>query len=436
MPKRALKKGANENLLSSEKRQKNVPNYQLMLKAKNESNKILGQVKTKLQELGHQDGATNRSAVLTKVIKTDPANSADVNEWVSIYSTLGNHDQDIAANIKAIENANVIGANNWAGVYNDWGVVYLKMGQHDQALVACSKATKLDPTNFLFFSNLGTALSSAGQYKEAINALNQAIKVDSNDAEYFCNLGLAFFKAGDVKKAIDACSKATKLDPTNAELFCHLGFMYFRLGEYELALYPLFKSICLSDKIDRMTFINSLIETDVSDSEKQKMIKDLIVPLNTALMERGIEVKQANMNSTDALVKYAELIKMEDKGVIEPLIDVYFKMATREALDKASLLAAKDCFTEKEKAEYHAQVSKFFAPIGQTSQEDVVDSKNHAQVSKFFATSTNYMTDFQIGQTSQKDIVDPMPQVFGAVQFPVAPEMRADIDDDFWDALL
>ena len=44
------------------KKKKNTPDYQLMLKAKDESNKILGQVKTKLQKLGHQDGATNYSA--------------------------------------------------------------------------------------------------------------------------------------------------------------------------------------------------------------------------------------------------------------------------------------------------------------------------------------------------------------------------------------
>ena len=118
--------------------------------------------------------------------------------------------------------------------------------------------------------------------------------------------------------------------------------------------------------------ISSLIELYLSDSEKQQMIEDLIIPLCTDLLKEGVAKELAKMCGADAMVKYAELTKVESKVLIEGAIKVYLAIATHEALDKISLLANNDCFTEVEREEYQIQVSKLVALINQTSEEGVL----------------------------------------------------------------
>ena len=262
--------------------------YKSMSKVKDQNQEIIDRIQAEINELYNQGRLyctmgqyelANMS--LTEVIRLDPTNSTCINDWAVVSSKLGKHDEAMVACMAAIslDPTNAVYKNNLSSIYNDWGVAYVKLGQPEQAISAFIKATKIDPTNSMLFNNLGAVYSTAGEYESAIVALNKAIEIDSTNAEYFCNLGLAAFAAGRNEKAVTACIRTTEIDPTNTVYFNNLGAMYLRLNQYKLALEPLFKSICLSDNIDYMTPISSLIELDLSDSEKQKMIEDLIIPI-------------------------------------------------------------------------------------------------------------------------------------------------------------
>jgi len=177
-------------------------------------------------------------------------------------------------------------------------------------------------------------------------------------------LGNAYRYLGQHQDAIAPLTKATKLDPTNVEYFHNLGCAYLKLGQYKSAIEPIFKEVYFSKELSKIIFVKKLIYSASTNSEKQKIIKDLIIPLNKALIKNGMAAETAKMNMADALVTYTELTLVGAKRPIEKAIELYFEINTERAIKKACSLAKEDRFIRKEKADILYQIGNQYALKG------------------------------------------------------------------------
>jgi len=303
----------------------------------------------------------------TKAASLDPNNAQYFANLGGAYIELGLYKDAIASYIKATKlyPNNTQYFNDLGNAYQHLGTDYLESNSYKEAIDPFIKATKANPNNDQYFANLGSLYVTIGSYKKAIDPLIIATKLDPNNAQYFANLGSLYISFGSYKKAIDTLITATKIDKTNSQYFSSLACTYIKSGLYEKAMDPYFISINCSDSVEYINNVNALINYSCPDSEKIKLIKSLIIPLNTALIKANLEVLSTKMNKADALVKYTEL----NKGLIEVVkgaflkdaVKLYCEVSTDEALNKASLLTENECFTKEEHESLSNQIKEAYA---------------------------------------------------------------------------
>ena len=114
--------------------------------------------------------------------------------------------------------------------------------------------------------NSGNELVKSGQYQDAIALYIKATKLDPKEALYFTNLGLAYLKSGQYKDAIASCIKATKLDPKEV---AYLGYAYCVTGQYQEAVASYIKATELAQLM--LTILRIWVER----TSKQVSIKRL-----------------------------------------------------------------------------------------------------------------------------------------------------------------
>jgi len=123
----------------------------------------------------------------------------------------------------------------WLG-YNDLGTALAQKGQSDKAIVQFQRALEIRPNNAEIHNNLGTSLAQKGQVDEAIVQFQEALEIRPNYADAHQNLGITLFQKGQVDEAIVQFQKALEIRPNNAEFHNNLGTALGRKGQVDEAL--------------------------------------------------------------------------------------------------------------------------------------------------------------------------------------------------------
>ena len=110
------------------------------------------------------------------------------------------------------------------------GNAYLDAGQFAEAARDYSSAIELDPTNSVYFNNLGLALRYMEQFDAAIEAYDKAIALDPGYRDAFTNRGVVLADRGDLNLAVEDFGRAIDIDPDFWFAISQRGLTLWALG--------------------------------------------------------------------------------------------------------------------------------------------------------------------------------------------------------------
>ena len=177
--------------------------------------------------------------------------------------------QDQAGNREEVENKTKrLEALQW----NEKGNIFFNQGAFDEAIQAYNKASQLDPSFGMPYSNLALTYLTQGQTAEAILLYQRSIELLSSDqdrAVSWNGLGNAYRCINDYANAVAAYQKAAELDPEtagirdgtddfqsaasprNAEDWDDLGELFLKMGSFDEAVNAFQKAIELEPEAGR-----------------------------------------------------------------------------------------------------------------------------------------------------------------------------------------
>jgi tetratricopeptide (TPR) repeat protein len=148
--------------------------------------------------------------------------------------------------------------------WNEKGNGLFNQGAFDDAITAYNKASQLDPSFGMPYSNLALTYLTKGQYAEAILLYQRSIELlnsDKDRALSWNGLGNAYRCINDYANAVAAYQKAAQLDPEtagmrdgttniqpgqtprNAKAWGDLGELFLKMGSFEEAVDAFQKAI-------------------------------------------------------------------------------------------------------------------------------------------------------------------------------------------------
>ncbi|KAN0124954.1 hypothetical protein V8E52_001506 [Russula decolorans] len=98
------------------------------------------------------------------------------------------------------------------------GNAFMTSKQYDKAIDAYTEATKLDPSNPVYYSNRAAAHSSKGDHLTAAIDAEKVIEIDPKFTKGYSRLGHARYSIGDYAAAGDAYRRGLELEPNNAAM--------------------------------------------------------------------------------------------------------------------------------------------------------------------------------------------------------------------------
>ena len=210
---------------------------------------------------------------------------------------------------------------------------------------------------------MGEAHLKLGQFSEAVDAHKTATELDPTNAIYFYNLGGSHFKLGKLQEAVVPFKTATELDKTNGLYFNNLGMTHFKLGEFQEAVAPYKKAAELAPTRPLPTI--ALITPSHSAKEVQEIITKVIIPVNKFIIDSStykLLVEKAKTNIADALVKYTTTTSVGKSTFLDTALKLYLKIGTEETLDKVSEISTNNNFSSEKQAEiYYSVGNKYFS---------------------------------------------------------------------------
>lgn len=101
-------------------------------------------------------------------------------------------------------------------------VLYLHRSWPGQAVPLLQKAISLNPTDPLYYSNLGTALLQTGHAKEAVSCYQNSIELDADYVSAYNNLAFAYDAMGEYGREVSVLKQGLERKPGNGKLLNEL----------------------------------------------------------------------------------------------------------------------------------------------------------------------------------------------------------------------
>ena len=103
------------------------------------------------------------------------------------------------------------------------GMSLFQQGNLEQALILIWESIKIDPQNFLAYTNLGNVFQRIERHQEAINSYDVALAIEPSHADAFFNRGNSMFALMQYESALDSYEQLLVLQPTSAEAHINKG---------------------------------------------------------------------------------------------------------------------------------------------------------------------------------------------------------------------
>ena len=138
-----------------------------------------------------------------------------------------------------------------ADATSNLGTAYFQLHRYTDSAAAFEQATQLDPSNYVFWGNLGDAYywtpgrraEAAAAYGKGIALGEEVLRVNSRNAEALSSLAMYHAMRGERKAALDNVDAALRIKPKSPDLLFNAGIAYVQAGETQRALEVLEKAV-------------------------------------------------------------------------------------------------------------------------------------------------------------------------------------------------
>ena len=123
-----------------------------------------------------------------------------------------------------------------AGAIHGLGTIASHQQQHQRAIKLIGVAISIDPNNYTYHHNEGSAYQAVAQHKRAIESYTRALQLNPKSPLTWYNRGVAYLESGAPVLATSDFNETIQLNPTHAQAFFNLGNCYRTLKDSERAL--------------------------------------------------------------------------------------------------------------------------------------------------------------------------------------------------------
>lgn len=157
---------------------------------------------------------------------------------------------------------------------------------------AISQAIALEPTNPVFFSQLGMVQEFSGQFDLAKKSYENAIGLKSNYVEGYFDLSRLYEKQNDLPSAIGIFEQYLIKDPSNPDILYELGRLYYnrrKAGDEQLAQQLWLRAVELQPQFSNALYsLGLLYEKQGKDALARQYFREVqsINPENTDIQKK------------------------------------------------------------------------------------------------------------------------------------------------------
>lgn len=130
--------------------------------------------------------------------------------------------------------------------YNNLGTALLKTGRVEEAVAQFNKALEIQPRYAVAHNNLGNAFLRLGRAADSFAHLQEALEIDPRNAEAHNNMGNTFLQMGRTDEAAAHYAKALEIDPSYVEAHNNLGALSLQRGRLEDSIAHLQKALAIN----------------------------------------------------------------------------------------------------------------------------------------------------------------------------------------------
>jgi tetratricopeptide (TPR) repeat protein len=130
--------------------------------------------------------------------------------------------------------------------YNNIGESYIKLGKYDEAIEAFKKMLEIQPESYTANKKLGELYGRKRDYEAAIPYYQKAVELSPQDPVAFYDLGACLINIRKYQPALEALRQAVKLKPDYAQAYYQMGMIYVNQNQVEEALKNLEKFLELA----------------------------------------------------------------------------------------------------------------------------------------------------------------------------------------------
>lgn len=144
--------------------------------------------------------------------------------------------------------------------YNNMGESYIKLGKYDEAIQAFKKMLEIQPESYTANKKLGELYGQKKQYEAAIPYYRKAVELSPQDPVAFYDLGACLINIRQYEPALEALQKAVELKPDYAQAYYQMGMIYVNQNKPELALKNLEKFLEIAPQDPHAAVARQLVD--------------------------------------------------------------------------------------------------------------------------------------------------------------------------------
>jgi len=123
-----------------------------------------------------------------------------------------------------------------AGAIHGLGTIASQQEQYERALKLIGFAISIDPNNFTYHHNEGSAYQAIDRLEDAIRSYTRALRLNPNSPVTWYNRGVAHLESNNPTQAASDFNETIRRAPTHSQAFFNLGNCHRTLKKPELAL--------------------------------------------------------------------------------------------------------------------------------------------------------------------------------------------------------
>lgn len=208
--------------------------YQKVIALRSESEKLLGETKSKVDNLEKFVGdlATDFLSKRTSELETEVKERTE-----QVFAEIKTkQDLEMEKRKTLMQKLETLDMTLTPSLYVERGIIYFDQKNWDKAIENFNKAIEQKGDYFDAYFNRGRTYHTMTKHDEALNDYEKAIEIDPNQPAAYANIGVCYREKGNYEKALQNLNKAIALYPNYEFAYLQRSETYTKMKKYDLKI--------------------------------------------------------------------------------------------------------------------------------------------------------------------------------------------------------